>query len=281
MELCLRYVFQPGEERLDPHMLFLLRTNEAMRLETFKWFWRAAYKVRPERLAAAGWIYRGPSDKTACPFCHGTVQGWTAEDDPLVMHRTFFNHCPKYGDGIVDHLPIMSVNQGTIIDPYSMNLVFKHYYESFNKRVNTFHSWSPQQRQTVQRLADSGFVSENCLDYCMCHFCGIRIKDWKPEDDEYEKHILASPNCEFAKAAIERVQQRGAEDLINDDDAVADEQLEVDRNRLMCKICLQKCVSTLFEPCFHLVTCIECSRSMTQCPICRGQINRKKRLSFL
>ncbi|XP_041350969.1 baculoviral IAP repeat-containing protein 7-like [Gigantopelta aegis] len=43
-------------------------------------------------------------------------------------------------------------------------------------------------------------------------------------------------------------------------------------DRIMCKICMAKEVEVTFLPCGHLVCCEECSRHVTNCPICRKSV---------
>lgn len=42
-----------------------------------------------------------------------------------------------------------------------------------------------------------------------------------------------------------------------------------------CKICMDRDISIVFIPCGHLVSCKECSVSLTKCPICCGAITQK------
>ena len=47
---------------------------------------------------------------------------------------------------------------------------------------------------------------------------------------------------------------------------------EVLKSNMTCKICLDAPVGELFLPCRHLVCCVECSLSVTACPVCREAI---------
>lgn len=47
---------------------------------------------------------------------------------------------------------------------------------------------------------------------------------------------------------------------------------EVDENTnsaTLCKICYAKEVGVVFLPCGHVVACVECAPSLTQCAMCR------------
>lgn len=42
-----------------------------------------------------------------------------------------------------------------------------------------------------------------------------------------------------------------------------------------CKICMDRDICIVFIPCGHLVSCKECSVSLSKCPICCGAITQK------
>ncbi len=47
---------------------------------------------------------------------------------------------------------------------------------------------------------------------------------------------------------------------------------EILKSNLTCKICLDEPVGELFLPCRHLVCCVQCSKSVDNCPLCRAKI---------
>ena len=44
------------------------------------------------------------------------------------------------------------------------------------------------------------------------------------------------------------------------------------KDTMLCKVCMEKDISTLFLPCSHLVCCDDCAPSLRNCPICRTAI---------
>ena len=44
------------------------------------------------------------------------------------------------------------------------------------------------------------------------------------------------------------------------------------KDTMLCKICMDKDISTLFLPCSHLVCCDTCAPTVHDCPICRTAI---------
>ena len=46
-------------------------------------------------------------------------------------------------------------------------------------------------------------------------------------------------------------------------------------NKFICNICEDKEKSIVFDPCGHVVCCVNCSIPLKTCPICRVEINKK------
>ena len=49
------------------------------------------------------------------------------------------------------------------------------------------------------------------------------------------------------------------------------------REARQCKICLDLDAAVLFDPCGHICACVNCSPSVSECPMCRTVIRRKIR----
>lgn len=49
-----------------------------------------------------------------------------------------------------------------------------------------------------------------------------------------------------------------------------------------CKICLFNKISIMFQPCNHIVSCVNCSNNtlLKKCPICRNEIKKKQKVFF-
>ena len=48
----------------------------------------------------------------------------------------------------------------------------------------------------------------------------------------------------------------------------------------MCKVCMDKEVSQVFNPCHHAICCENCAKSIQKCPICRKNIENKHTIYF-
>lgn len=41
-----------------------------------------------------------------------------------------------------------------------------------------------------------------------------------------------------------------------------------------CKVCMDRFIDCVLLECGHMVTCLQCSKLVTECPICRQHISR-------
>ena len=58
---------------------------------------------------------------------------------------------------------------------------------------------------------------------------------------------------------------------------ISEKQILMEENRrlkdlMTCKICLDKEAVVAFLPCGHLTSCVDCSKSLRKCAICRKVI---------
>lgn len=51
------------------------------------------------------------------------------------------------------------------------------------------------------------------------------------------------------------------------------EEFEEKKDRYICLICCDKYRDCVIEPCYHFVSCINCSEKLVNCPVCRTEIN--------
>lgn len=71
------------------------------------------------------------------------------------------------------------------------------HFQCFSERLRTFGNWP--RNQTPESLASVGFFrNKEGVDGVQCFDCGIRIYDWKPNDDPLSEHLRLSSNCKFA-----------------------------------------------------------------------------------
>ena len=69
------------------------------------------------------------------------------------------------------------------------------------------------------------------------------------------------------------VEDENTSDIIGDDEAVDDNNVDV--NRSICKVCMCNYVNVVYFPYGHMVCCIACSNRLVNCPFCRADIINK------
>ena len=132
------------------------------------------------------------------------------------------------------------------------------FYSTYERRLATFSKWADLSNKQIGRdLARSGFIFEGVKDLSMCVFCGGRFSKFAATDDVHAKHVQFMPNCEFARAALEQ-----------EDKKKLDIPVHTLKTYLFCRICKEKESCVLMDPCNHIVSCQDCSGSLSKCPIC-------------
>jgi len=59
---------------------------------------------------------------------------------------------------------------------------------------------------------------------------------------------------------------------INSDEAQLEEENRKLKEARTCRVCMDNEINTVFLPCGHLSCCEMCSKSLSDCPICRNVI---------
>lgn len=90
-------------------------------------------------------------------------------------------------------------------------------------------------------------------------------------EDKQPKDNQSKELPESSKTAREKLGQ-----VINMKNKKDIDPVELENEKLkdqkLCKICMDKELAITFLPCGHLATCEECSKSLSECPICRKHI---------
>jgi len=155
-------------------------------------------------------------------------------------------------------------------------------------RLETFNTWPIGIKQRPEELAESGLFYSGNGDLLVCFACGIKLKDWKPEDDVWKKHFWET-SCWYIREMKDENWIRETclshpvlclvydsdEDDLNTENKVEvpkpDKPKSDDNN---CIICLDKERDAVFIPCGHLVCCMFCAVLFQNCPYCRRNVDR-------
>jgi len=188
--------------------------REIDRRRSFLGKWRFGSVQDPWQLAEAGFFYYSEPDKVQCAFCSGIIGYWEQGENPFVAHRRYFSRCPFILGLSVENVPAHQLSRADIIsrstaeeydwavtttrsdDGYSPNSkpVFPSYL-TISSRLKTFSDWPNQIKQKSRALAEAGFYYTGSSDEVKCFHCDISLKEWKDEDDEWERHAKRNPNC--------------------------------------------------------------------------------------
>ncbi|XP_070190664.1 baculoviral IAP repeat-containing protein 7-B-like [Littorina saxatilis] len=205
---------------------------EPSRLATFDG-WPAQMKQKPKELAQAGLYYTGDGDKVKCFHCDVLLYNWDPEDDPFVEHARWFPDC-EYIRLVKGEDFVRDVKNGKNIHDHVM------------------------QTPAVQAVLFEGTsveIVQKALD-------AMKAKDGPDIVISAERLLNTVLEIEDAEKGAVRLAETNK----------LSETYENLRKRHKCKICLDKDIEMVFDPCNHIACCASCSESLKTCPICRVRI---------
>ncbi len=86
---------------------------------------------------------------------------------------------------------------------------------------------------------------------------------------DYTEHSLGGSNFQYEQTHFDLPPPL----FLPEEDQL--EKLQKLQREKQCKICMDRDIAIVLIPCGHLVTCQECSVTLTKCPICCGSITQK------
>lgn len=219
------------------------------RLATFS-KWQSPVYQDVEALAEAGFFYEGCDDMVVCFFCGGALRGWEKDDVPLVEHARWFPEC-NYVKLSMEPTQYSAVQElqkeclGETSEPGDGDerkdeLVSEVFDKTIVEFYGKFGIGHEKLREAVTYLLHRGLS----LDI---------IK---------EKHQI-----EEALKAVTRINKEKLAGAKSTQEPVDD----------TCAICFVEQKSVLFMPCQHLVACVNCASSLSECPMCRKEITDRIR----
>ncbi|XP_018530983.1 E3 ubiquitin-protein ligase XIAP [Lates calcarifer] len=208
------------------------------------------HPIDHDRLARAGFYSTGTGDKVLCFRCGGGLKGWQPEEDPWEEHAKYYPGC-------------------------SFLLA-----EKGQEFVNSIQLQDPRQNRAASSHQNgfSGEIDEVLRSALAQKALGMGLKPCVVEKTIKEKISRTGSGYSSLEALVEDCLKNTPES----DTARTEEQDEDPLEKLMrlqrekqCKICMDREICIVFIPCGHLVTCVECSKSLVKCPICCGAISQK------
>ncbi|KAF5673820.1 protein bir1 [Fusarium heterosporum] len=152
--------------------------------------------ITPASLARAG-LFFNPTlqnpDNVSCFLCHKGLDGWEANDDPLVEH---LKHAPECGWAVVAAIEAE-------VGDYAQQDPDQPYMKEARKA--TFAGRWPHDSKKgwkckTKQLVDAGWKytpTEDSDDMATCTYCQLALDGWEPSDKPLDEHHNRSPECPF------------------------------------------------------------------------------------
>ncbi|XP_046869951.1 E3 ubiquitin-protein ligase XIAP [Hypomesus transpacificus] len=208
--------------------------------------------VDPERLARAGFYSTGAPDKVSCFRCGGGLKGWQPEEDPWEEHAKHYPGCSfllaEKGPEFVNNVQLQSPQRNTA-----------------SRHHNGFSSHGQDPQVLLSPMAQKAL--EMGLEGCLVE--KTILGQIQKTGDGYSTLEALLHDCFKGAPDSESPvsnEQEGDDPL---------EKLRKLQREKQCKVCMDRDTCIVFIPCGHLVTCKECSESLSKCPICCGTITQK------
>ncbi|XP_053205579.1 baculoviral IAP repeat-containing protein 3-like [Panonychus citri] len=159
-----------------------------------------------------------------------------------------------------------------------LNLQFR----TLQSRTETFSNWPINEIITPKELAEAGFFYTRVYDHTRCFNCNGTISNWERGDNAWAVHAYYFPKCSYLYL---KRGQMFVDDINSPTDTVTPltelPQPTDDKDRYTCKICLDKEIGTVFAPCDHAISCIDCATQLDDCPICKSSISHICRMKLI
>ena len=205
---CVFQKQQQEEEKVVKNCQCSLR-YEKERKKTFI-DWPIPDIISTNDLAKDGFYYLRIKDSVACIFCRIIVGKWNYGDDVQNEHRKLNPNC-----AFINNLPVgnVTIEQSKILEKltyideqyptictHEKNIYNNYIYKDINDREVTFEgNWPIRIGKIPYEMADAGFFYHGPGDLVMCFTCGIKLRNWKFDDDPWIEHVKYNPNCHYVK----------------------------------------------------------------------------------
>nr|XP_053653956.1 baculoviral IAP repeat-containing protein 8-like [Cherax quadricarinatus] len=229
------------------------------RLKSFRG-WPNTLKQRAEQLAEAGFFYRNLSDHVQCFYCGGGLRNWEAEDIPWNEHARWYPKCnfvlvnkgiefikrikqekPPY----IHSYPTVNIIVKSRLTENDLNALMK--LDIIKSAVAMNYSPDKVKKVLKKKLVKTGLPFFN-IENCISEIVNL-------------SYIDKFPNCD---GSILNQKNINNELLLS--------SLETNYDMNICKICMDNLIELVFLPCSHMVACMNCSKQLKNCPICRNVI---------
>ncbi|CAF1345659.1 unnamed protein product [Didymodactylos carnosus] len=161
--------------------------------------------IQPSKsqMIEAGFFYSNVHDRVLCTYCNLICQQWTAEDEPVFVHKTISPNC-YYVKSYLNLNPCSVVTDQTLPtlgnQACALNFGRNQQYSDISKRQSTFSAWPTDQKlPSVHHLVRAGFFYTGIKTIVTCFYCNGSLHDWGPNDQPHIEHARWFPHCVYIK----------------------------------------------------------------------------------
>lgn len=220
----------------------------------------------------------GNGDLCRCYQCGGVLCNWKANENPFEEHASFFPHCK-----FIRHIKN---------DLYFEYVDFKKKLIGLRSKID--NSYAEKDIDCMRQISFQNYIEMKKSSEKLYQRLKLSSKN-KVENDSFDilKQYLGEYffffDCQklfkFLRS-LNIINDSVSEDQLFSLDPEQTAAVGVMENpasrpdKLNCIICCDKQIQIVFVPCGHQLACLECSRQITDCPMCRKKIEQKIRTFF-
>ncbi|XP_053396667.1 E3 ubiquitin-protein ligase XIAP-like [Mercenaria mercenaria] len=260
------------------------------RLLTFEDWSRDGIAI--EGLAKAGFYATGNQDSVRCFYCGGGVKDWQQSDDPWIQHATVFPHCEYVklcmGEDFINRAANMNEEDTQELNRrLAQHLVPDQLIEDLNCKAALLLIDKKYRQEDVEQAIQKAREKYGSRAL-RAHFIHEFLLESNTVTTPRNIHAVAlsrqTNNTTVSNGPTEHQHLVGSRDFQSENldahDTEQDRLLEENRDlkdRIACKICMDKDACIVFIPCGHMVSCIECAQRQRTCAVCRAEIKETVR----
>ena len=248
------------------------------------------------------------SDSCICFYCGCVLHGWVEGDDPSVEHVRLYGACtyvlqtrsPDFAVWVYRNFQDSHDHVNNPDHPQSSSL-------SVIPPISNFHVLDKEQRwreicdqgqdylplsDALKILPNSGEELKNLIKLHLyeneSEFQNagemLQYKIEREKAANGENNSTKNKNKNFSKKVSPESSMKPLK-LESEISAMTQEELHKyvteNEQNIACKVCLNFKANVVFEPCLHVATCTRCASSFQQCPVCRMNVNKAKKVYFV
>ncbi|XP_053396997.1 baculoviral IAP repeat-containing protein 3-like [Mercenaria mercenaria] len=255
--------------------------------------WPEQHRLDPADLAKAGFYSAGLQDCVRCFFCSVGMKNWQQGDNPWVEHarwspncayvklckgQLFVNICSAAVNG--DHVAVYDkesqLDQENIPDDWLIENVnsaaAKCVLSAGYRQEDVENGVLFARRKYGSTQMKAQFIMEYLLETNTKSPAQQLSARGNNETSEHVNQTYSEDRKEKPHNSVRNVTE--AQTSTNGPKHKSEKQRLLEENRrlkdlITCKICLDNEACVAFLPCGHLTSCVECSKNLRKCAICR------------